>query len=218
MNTHHGLMALGMALAISGCAGLDPEKEPLRITPRSEVASSPVVREVLPPETVANAAPPSTAPAAPAAAAAAAQTPPTAQAPATATTPAPAQAARPPAASGQAGSGKAPVLAHVAPRPGAKPEAPPAAPPAAAPASLPPGTLYVCTATVNGQPQRTAIEYEPRVRQLCSKHPEMSVCQYERDACRASGGRVHTVNGVEITRQTEAEYDKKVLRVRFRAG
>ena len=110
------------------------------------------------------------------------------------------------------------MLAHVAPRPGATPVAPPAAPPAAATASLPPGTLYVCTATVNGQPQRTAIEYEPRVRQLCGKHPEMSVCQYERDACRASGGRVHTVSGVEITRQTEAEYDKKVMRVRFRAG
>ena len=78
--------------------------------------------------------------------------------------------------------------------------------------------LYVCTATVKGQVQQTAIEYEPRVKQLCSKHPEMSVCQYERDACRASGGRVHTAAGVEITRQTEAEYDKKVMRVRFRAG
>ena len=108
----------------------------------------------------------------------------------------------------------APILAHASPAP-----APPAsAPAAAAPAVVPPGTLYVCTATINGQTRQTAIDFEPKVRQLCSKHPEMGVCQYARQACRASGGRVHTAAGVEITRQTEAEYDKKVLRARFRAG
>ena len=91
----------------------------------------------------------------------------------------------------------------------------------ALPATIPilsPGTLYVCTGTLNGQVQQTAIEFEPKVRQLCSRHPEMGVCQYEREACRASGGRVYTTAGVEITPQTEAEYDKKVLRVRFRGG
>jgi len=51
-----------------------------------------------------------------------------------------------------------------------------------------------------------------------AKHPEMGVCQYEREACRASGGRVFDARGTEITKQIEAEYDKKVMRVRFRAG
>jgi len=46
----------------------------------------------------------------------------------------------------------------------------------------------------------------------------MSVCQYEREACRASGGRVFTAAGEEITKKTEAEYDKKVTRTRFRAN
>ncbi len=36
--------------------------------------------------------------------------------------------------------------------------------------------------------------------------------------CRRSGGRVFTANNVEITLATEAEYDKKVLRVRFKAN
>ena len=41
--------------------------------------------------------------------------------------------------------------------------------------------------------------------------------QYEREVCRRSGGRVFTADNVEISRATEAEYDKKVLRVRLRA-
>ena len=53
---------------------------------------------------------------------------------------------------------------------------------------------------------------------LCRKHPEMGPCQYERNNCRASGGRVFAADGVEITMATEAEYDKKVMRVRFRAN
>jgi hypothetical protein len=53
---------------------------------------------------------------------------------------------------------------------------------------------------------------------ICSKHPETGPCQYERNNCRASGGRVFAANGAEITMATEAEYDKKVMRVRFRAN
>jgi hypothetical protein len=178
MGTGRGLIASGIALILCGCAALNADRVPLPITAKTDVATSPVVRESLPQLP---------APAAPAA---------------RSTIPKPEAAAT------------APVLAHVAP--GLL--APPVAPPAAAPPSLPPGTLYVCTALVDGQVRQTAIEFEPKVRQLCSKHPEMGVCQYEREACRASGGRVTTAAGVEITRQTEAEYDKKVLRVRFRAG
>jgi hypothetical protein len=181
MDTHHRLTVFGIVLVLSGCAALNTDKEPLRITPRSEVATSPVVREVLP-QLVQPTAPPSAR----------------SQTPANAKTDAP---------------GTAPTLASVAPA------LPPAVAPAvAAPLLVPPGTLYVCTATVDGQIQQTAIEFEPKVKQLCGRHPEMGVCQYEREACRASGGRVHTATGTEITRRTEAEYDKKVLRVRFRAG
>jgi hypothetical protein len=181
MGTHHGLMAFSIALVLSGCAALNADKEPLRITPRSEVATSPVVRESLP-----QPAPPAVAPSAPSPTRASAKTDAT---------------------------GTAPTLANVAPPLIAPAVAPPAAPPL-----VPSGTLYVCTATVNGQVQQTAIEFEPKVKQLCSRHPEMGVCQYEREACRASGGHVYTAAGVEITKQTEAEYDKKVMRARFRAG
>jgi hypothetical protein len=46
----------------------------------------------------------------------------------------------------------------------------------------------------------------------------MGPCQYERNACRGRGGRVFAAGGVEITNATEAEYDKKVSRTRFRAN
>jgi len=46
----------------------------------------------------------------------------------------------------------------------------------------------------------------------------MGPCQYERNLCRSSGGRVFAAGGQEITRQTEDEYDRKVLRVRFRTN
>ena len=52
---------------------------------------------------------------------------------------------------------------------------------------------------------------------LCHKHPEMSACKYERSICRSHGGRVFAANGIEITQLTEIEYDKRVLRVVFRA-
>jgi hypothetical protein len=101
---------------------------------------------------------------------------------------------------------------------------PPAVPgspfaPAAQPAiEVPPNTLYVCVVDAGGVRKQTAIEFAPKVGQICAKHPEMGPCQYERNACRRDGGRVYTTNGTEITMETETEYDKKVLRVRFKGG
>jgi hypothetical protein len=83
---------------------------------------------------------------------------------------------------------------------------------------VPPNTLYVCVADVAGVRKQTAIEFAPKVGELCAKHPEMGPCQYERNLCRHSGGRVYAANGVEITKETEAEYDRKVMRVRFKAS
>jgi len=77
--------------------------------------------------------------------------------------------------------------------------------------------LYVCVVESKGERQQTAIEFTPRVAELCRKHPEMGVCQYEREICRSHGGRVFAANGAEITKLTETEYDKRVMRVRFRA-
>jgi hypothetical protein len=91
--------------------------------------------------------------------------------------------------------------------------------PAAAPAVVvPAGSIYVCVTETGGVRQQTAIEFAPKVGKLCAKHPEMGPCQYEREICRRSGGRVYAVGGVEITAKTEAEYDKKVLRVRLKAN
>jgi hypothetical protein len=91
--------------------------------------------------------------------------------------------------------------------------------PAAQPAIVvPPNTLYVCVVDGGGDRKQTAIEFVPKVGELCAKHPEMSPCQYERNACRRSGGRIYAANGMEITMATEAEYDRKVLRVRFKGG
>ena len=90
--------------------------------------------------------------------------------------------------------------------------------PATLAAAVPPGTLYVCVVeSKRGERQQTAIEFAPKLAELCRKNPEMGPCQYERETCRRSGGRVFTVDGTEITRVTEAEYDKRVMRVRFRA-
>jgi hypothetical protein len=100
----------------------------------------------------------------------------------------------------------------------AVPETPAAASPAAAPAPVvPAGAIYVCVSDVDGVRQTTAIEFAPKVHALCAKNPEMGPCQYERNVCRSHGGRVYAANGVEITMRTEAEYDKKVMRVRFKA-
>jgi hypothetical protein len=102
----------------------------------------------------------------------------------------------------------------------------PAVPPLASPAPssprsgivVPADAIYVCLSERDGQRTQTVIEFVPKVHALCRKHPEMGPCQYERNLCRASGGRVYAANGQEITMATEAEYDKKVMRVRFKAN
>jgi hypothetical protein len=105
------------------------------------------------------------------------------------------------------------------------PPAPPIAaspvnPPAAATGATaaPPGALYVCVSGAGAQLLQTSIEFAPGVGELCRKHPEMGPCQYERDACRRSGGRVFAADGSEITRLVEDEYDKRVLRIRLRSN
>jgi len=84
--------------------------------------------------------------------------------------------------------------------------------------AVPPNTLYVCVVDVGGVRKQTAILFAPKVEELCTRHPEMGPCQYERNTCRRAGGRIYAANGTEITVATEAEYDKKVLRVRFKGG
>ena len=83
---------------------------------------------------------------------------------------------------------------------------------------VPAGAIYVCVSESGGTPRHTAIEYEGKTDGLCRKHPEMAPCQYERNACRRGGGRVYAADGTEITMTTEAEYDRKVWRVQFRAN
>jgi len=101
------------------------------------------------------------------------------------------------------------------------PQPVPAAPlPTLTPAPvLPEGALYVCVVEKQGERLQTVIEFpSPKVRELCRKNPEMGPCRYERDTCRRDGGRVYAASGSEITAQTEAEYDKKVFRVRFKSN
>ena len=83
---------------------------------------------------------------------------------------------------------------------------------------VPPNTQYVCVSETNGVREQTSIEFSAKVAALCRKHPEMGPCKYERDICRRCHGRVYAANGVEITKQTEEEYDKKVLRVVFKSN
>jgi hypothetical protein len=91
--------------------------------------------------------------------------------------------------------------------------------PAPAPAIVvPPHAQYVCVTEAEGQRQQTVIEFSPRVADLCLKHPEMGPCQYERNACRRSGGRVFAAEGKEITMATEAEYDKRVMRILLKSN
>jgi hypothetical protein len=99
----------------------------------------------------------------------------------------------------------------VPPPPGGSipPEGPSAPPPLVA------GALYSCVRTAQGMASARAIAFEPAVESLCRRHPEMGPCQYERENCRRSGGRVYTAEGREVTRQVEDEYDRRVLRVRL---
>jgi hypothetical protein len=78
--------------------------------------------------------------------------------------------------------------------------------------------LYVCVRNVDGVRQQSDIALEPSVDKLCRKAPEMGPCQYEREACRRRGGRVYTSTGQEITRDTEAEYNRRVMRVRMKSS
>jgi len=96
--------------------------------------------------------------------------------------------------------------------------APPASAAALPAVVVPPGAIYVCVTGAGSVATQTAIEYAPKVGELCRKHPEMGPCQYERNACRSKGGRVFAADGKEITMATEAEYDKKVRRVTFKAN
>jgi len=95
--------------------------------------------------------------------------------------------------------------------PGTEPAAPQPVPVVVVPA----GTQYVCVSEADGVRTQTAVTFAPKVADVCMRHPEMGPCQYERNLCRRSGGRVYAAGGVEITMATEAEYDKHVLRVRF---
>jgi len=119
---------------------------------------------------------------------------------------------------------KAPVTrTPVAPTsPAAAPTPPPgsAIAPAAKidPSTIPAGAIYACASGTGAQRKVTAIAFDEKVGKLCRTHPEMGPCQYERNICRGSGGRVYHPDGTEITMATEAEYDKKVMRVRFKAN
>jgi hypothetical protein len=117
----------------------------------------------------------------------------------------------------------APVVRRPLAEPGASPQIASLAPsvPALAPAPpviVPPDAIYVCVSDAGGVRRQTAIEFAPKVGALCAKNPEMGPCKYERDICRRSGGRVYAAGGVEITPLIEAEYDKKVMRVRFKSN
>jgi hypothetical protein len=115
------------------------------------------------------------------------------------------------------------------PPPAGPPPGPPPGPAATAPASLPPalpppvvalptmdlppGPIYRCELAG----RREVLTLPENIEALCRRHPEMGPCQYERDACRQRGGRVVTAKGEEVSLAVEAEYDKRVRRVRFQA-
>jgi len=80
------------------------------------------------------------------------------------------------------------------------------------------GRRYVCVRQTGGGEVRTPIQLPPGTERICSRHPAMGPCQYERDVCRRSGGRVIRFDGVDITPEIEREYDKQVTRIRLNAG
>ena len=86
------------------------------------------------------------------------------------------------------------------------------------PFPFPAGALYACAVGSGAELKIGAIELAPEVSALCGRNPEMGPCQYARKACRARGGRVFASNGKEITLATEAEYDRRVLRVRLQSN
>jgi len=108
-----------------------------------------------------------------------------------------------------------PVVRRPVPGAPATPSPAPTAP--EAPVAIPAGAIYACVVGAGEARTVTAIEFAPKVAALCAKHPETGPCQYEREGCRRHGGRVFAADGKEITAATEAEYDRKVTRIRFRA-
>jgi hypothetical protein len=84
--------------------------------------------------------------------------------------------------------------------------------------NVPADAIYVCVSQADGHQKQVVIEFDAKVGALCRKAPEMGPCQYERETCRRSGGRVFAHDGSEITLAMEAEYDKKVMRVRFKGN
>lgn len=107
-----------------------------------------------------------------------------------------------------------PPVASVSPRADRSAPSAPALPSIVVPADA----IYVCVVDSEGARRQTIIAFVPKVHQLCRRHPEMGPCQYERNACRNAGGRVFAAAGQEITLATEAEYDERVTRIRFRAN
>ena len=79
-------------------------------------------------------------------------------------------------------------------------------------------TRYECVKGNAGSESRVAIVFPENSGRICARFPAMGPCQYERDACRASGGRVIRFDGAEITKDVEKEYDKQVQRFRLNAG
>ena len=126
----------------------------------------------------------------------------------------------PPSQTGQAPVARVPLPAPVDVPPSAPRAASntPSAPTSQTPLAVPAGALYVCVVENARPPKQAAIEFAPKVAELCQRHPEMGPCQYERNLCRRGGGRVFAADGSEITMATEAEYDRKVLRVRMRSN
>ena len=154
MNVKRLTTTIAIAALAASCGS--PQREPVPITPPSEVAKAPVARTpVAPPATTAAPSPP-------------------------------------------AGSAITPA---------AKLD----------PSTFPAGAIYVCASGTGANRTITAIAFDEKVGKLCRTHPEMGPCQYERNACRKSGGRVYAADGTEITMANEAEYDKKVMRVRFKS-
>ncbi len=71
--------------------------------------------------------------------------------------------------------------------------------------------LYRCDIHGDASP----LVMEQGVEALCRRHPEMGPCRYERDRCRANGGHVQVADGSEIDAAIEAQYDRRVMRVRL---
>lgn len=79
-------------------------------------------------------------------------------------------------------------------------------------------TRYECVKGPAGSEARRPITFPENSGRICARFPAMGPCQYERVACRASGGRVIRFDGIEITKEVETEYDKQVQRFRLNAG